>query len=161
MPAGAEFNLDTQLFSWKPNSTHIGSYQVTFTVTDSGLPPASDAETITITVQKTTKKSGGTSNVWQPAPLFQSWFLPDNYWNYMGYQQQQPWGLLDQPLLPLDQFGTPIFLSSYQQLQQSWYQSLYPQFYIPYSMGTQPWSHQQYQFLDFISYQKKLFFDML
>lgn len=40
----------TATFSWTPNFGQAGDYPVTFTVTDDGVPVASDLETITITV---------------------------------------------------------------------------------------------------------------
>jgi len=40
----------TATFSWTPNIGQAGDYPVTFTVTDNGVPVASDLETITITV---------------------------------------------------------------------------------------------------------------
>jgi hypothetical protein len=40
----------TATFSWTPNIGSAGDYPVTFTVTDDGVPVASDMETITITV---------------------------------------------------------------------------------------------------------------
>jgi len=52
-PTGAELydNGDgTADFFWTPDYSQAGSYLVTFTVTDNGIPSASDSETITITV---------------------------------------------------------------------------------------------------------------
>lgn len=52
-PAGAslEDNFDgTATFSWRPDFSQSGSYPMTFTVTDNGLPAASDSEAIIITV---------------------------------------------------------------------------------------------------------------
>ena len=44
-------NLDgTATFSWTPGFDQAGDYPVTFTVTDSGLPSASDSESISISV---------------------------------------------------------------------------------------------------------------
>ncbi len=45
LPTGAQFTAQT--FSWRPNFTRAGTYQVTFTVSDGEL---TDAETIIITV---------------------------------------------------------------------------------------------------------------
>ena len=51
LPPGADFNLDTQTFSWTPDFTQAGNYPgITFTVEDDGIPPLSDSETIHITV---------------------------------------------------------------------------------------------------------------
>jgi PKD repeat protein len=47
LPTGASFNTSTRVFSWTPSYTQAGSYQVTFTASDSSL---TDNETITITV---------------------------------------------------------------------------------------------------------------
>ncbi len=52
-PTGSAFtdNGDgTASFSWTPGFGSTGNYNVTFTVTDTGSPPASDAETIQIAV---------------------------------------------------------------------------------------------------------------
>ena len=50
LPPGAAFNPATQVFSWTPNSTQVGSYPgVHFEVTDGKLV---DSEDITITVNK-------------------------------------------------------------------------------------------------------------
>ncbi|MBM3250043.1 MAG: tandem-95 repeat protein, partial [Candidatus Omnitrophica bacterium] len=47
LPNGASFNSSTRVFSWTPGISQTGTYQVTFTVSDSLL---SDSETIAITV---------------------------------------------------------------------------------------------------------------
>lgn len=47
LPAGAGFDPATQTFTWVPNSTQQGTYNVTFAVSDGFL---ADEETITITV---------------------------------------------------------------------------------------------------------------
>jgi hypothetical protein len=47
-PAGAAINQNTGAFTWTPAAT--GDYPVTVRVTDTGAPPASDSETITIHV---------------------------------------------------------------------------------------------------------------
>ncbi len=49
-PTGSSINSSTGLFSWTPNITQSGTYDVTFKVTDNGSPAKSDSETITITV---------------------------------------------------------------------------------------------------------------
>lgn len=50
---GAEFDPETRIFSWTPEAGQDGIYNnVTFTVTDDGIPPASDSEVISITVIK-------------------------------------------------------------------------------------------------------------
>jgi hypothetical protein len=50
LPTGASFNSATRTFSWTPGYGAAGNYSVQFTVTDNGTPPASDSETVTITV---------------------------------------------------------------------------------------------------------------
>jgi len=50
LPTGASFNPTTRTFSWTPGYGATGNYSVQFTVTDNGTPPASDSETVTITV---------------------------------------------------------------------------------------------------------------
>ncbi len=47
LPSGASFNAGTRTFSWTPDYTQAGAYDVTFSVTDGEL---SDSEEITITV---------------------------------------------------------------------------------------------------------------
>lgn len=49
MPAGANFNATSRVFSWRPGFGSSGSYAVTFAATDSSL---NDSETITIKVVK-------------------------------------------------------------------------------------------------------------
>jgi len=48
MPSGASFNSSTKLFSWTPQSSDVGTYYVTFKVTDSYS--AVDSEDVSITV---------------------------------------------------------------------------------------------------------------
>ncbi|MHC4637759.1 MAG: putative Ig domain-containing protein, partial [Planctomycetota bacterium] len=51
LPTGASFDPLTQIFTWTPDYTQAGSYaNVTFSVTDDGVPFESDSEAITITV---------------------------------------------------------------------------------------------------------------
>ncbi len=50
--AGAEFNTATGLFRWTPTPGQEGEHQVTFTVTDDGVPPLSDDQTITISIDR-------------------------------------------------------------------------------------------------------------
>jgi Bacterial Ig-like domain len=51
LPLGASFDPSTQTFSWTPGFDQAGVYtDIVLRVTDSGVPPASDWETITITV---------------------------------------------------------------------------------------------------------------
>lgn len=51
LPTGASFNAATRTFSWTPTPEQVANYpNVLFKVTDNGVPPASDSETITITV---------------------------------------------------------------------------------------------------------------
>ena len=42
---------DREIFNWEVFPSDVGTYTATFTVTDDGIPPASDTETIVITVQ--------------------------------------------------------------------------------------------------------------
>jgi hypothetical protein len=50
LPAGATFDPTTQTFSWTPDYTQAGNYNVLFSVTDNGTPPMSASEEITVTV---------------------------------------------------------------------------------------------------------------
>jgi len=50
LPDGATFDPETQVFSWTPDYEDADNYEVLFTVTDDGVPPMGDSETITITV---------------------------------------------------------------------------------------------------------------
>lgn len=51
LPEGAEFDEETQTFTWTPDYEQAGTYpNVEFTVTDNGTPTESDSELITITV---------------------------------------------------------------------------------------------------------------
>jgi predicted outer membrane repeat protein len=50
LPAGASFDPLTHTFRWRPTTKQIGTYNVTFTVTDNEVPPEIASETITITV---------------------------------------------------------------------------------------------------------------
>jgi hypothetical protein len=50
LPSGATFDPATQTFTWNTGYGDVGNYDVLFTVTDNGVPPASDSETVTITV---------------------------------------------------------------------------------------------------------------
>jgi hypothetical protein len=54
LPSGATFDPATQTFTWDTGYGDTGNYNVLFTVTDDGLPPASDSETVTITVTNLT-----------------------------------------------------------------------------------------------------------
>jgi hypothetical protein len=53
LPTGA--SLVGSNFRFTPDASQIGNHLVTFTVTDQGIPPASDSETITITVGNTNR----------------------------------------------------------------------------------------------------------
>ncbi len=53
LPAGSSFTATTRQFSWTPTATQTGNYTVTFTVTDNGTPPLSDAKQVAITVAST------------------------------------------------------------------------------------------------------------
>ncbi|MDY6933575.1 MAG: DUF2341 domain-containing protein [Spirochaetota bacterium] len=51
LPLGADFDADTQVFSWIPDNTQSGIYpDILFTVSDDGFPELTDSEVITITV---------------------------------------------------------------------------------------------------------------
>ncbi|MBU1870249.1 MAG: PKD domain-containing protein [Candidatus Omnitrophica bacterium] len=50
LPTGSTFTAATRTFTWTPNYSQSGTYQVTFNVTDGTTP---DSETITITVNNT------------------------------------------------------------------------------------------------------------
>ena len=51
LPADAAFDPATQLFTWTPTLSDIGTFaDILFTVTDNGFPPLADMETISITV---------------------------------------------------------------------------------------------------------------
>jgi hypothetical protein len=50
LPLGATFDPSTGTFAWTPSEAQSGSFNVTFTSTDDGVPPLSDTETITITL---------------------------------------------------------------------------------------------------------------
>ena len=53
LPTGATFDAATGVFAWTPDEVQgPGTYQITFTVTDDGVPPLSASETITITVNE-------------------------------------------------------------------------------------------------------------
>ncbi len=54
VPTGASFDPLTATFSWVPDPSQVGDHTVTFTVTDSGTPPLSDSEPVTITVGNNT-----------------------------------------------------------------------------------------------------------
>ena len=51
LPTGASFSAATRQFSWTPTAAQTGTYTVTFTVTDNGTPPLSDAKPVSLTVQ--------------------------------------------------------------------------------------------------------------
>jgi hypothetical protein len=50
LPPGASFEPMTHAFSWIAQPGQRGNYDVTFRVSDSGNPPLTDSETVTITV---------------------------------------------------------------------------------------------------------------
>jgi hypothetical protein len=51
LPMGGLFETSTCEFSWVPNYDQIGPHEgITFTITDDGVPPLADAESIVITV---------------------------------------------------------------------------------------------------------------
>jgi PKD repeat protein len=49
-PPGATIGCGTGAFTWTPSSGQIGSFVLTVRVTDDGVPPLSDSETITVAV---------------------------------------------------------------------------------------------------------------
>lgn len=56
LPTGATFNPATGQFSWTPTEAQgPGTFTLTFTATDTGTPPLSDPETITVTVAEVNK----------------------------------------------------------------------------------------------------------
>ncbi len=65
LPAGASFNATTRQFSWTPVAAQAGTFNVTFTVIDNGVPSRSDAKSVTINVtglagwQQTSGPTGG------------------------------------------------------------------------------------------------------
>lgn len=50
MPADAEFDAESAVFSWTPAQGDSGDYTVLFTVRDNGVPPLSDSLEVRITV---------------------------------------------------------------------------------------------------------------
>ena len=50
LPPGADFDPETQIFSWTPGEGDAGDYTVTFTVTDDGSPPRSASQEVSIRV---------------------------------------------------------------------------------------------------------------
>ena len=62
LPAGAslqDHGDGTATFSWTPDLSQLGSVSVGFDVTDSGIPPLSDSERITITVESSASGCNG------------------------------------------------------------------------------------------------------
>jgi len=57
LPSGATFDPATRTFRWTPSTSQIGTYPVTFTVSDA--LGATDSETITITVSSRPSYGGG------------------------------------------------------------------------------------------------------
>ncbi|MFC7669067.1 DUF4082 domain-containing protein [Hymenobacter humi] len=54
LPAGAQINASTGVFSWTPTAGQVGSHTFKVVVTDAGSPALSDEEAITVTVTGTT-----------------------------------------------------------------------------------------------------------
>lgn len=50
LPEGAAFDSGTGEFTWTPTAAQLGSYDLTFRVTDDGVEPLDDSETVRITV---------------------------------------------------------------------------------------------------------------
>ncbi len=57
LPTGASINAATGQFSWTPTESQQGTYTLTFTATDNGVPPLSASEQITFTVNDSTSTS--------------------------------------------------------------------------------------------------------
>ncbi len=55
LPSGATFDTQTGVFAWTPGFDDAGTYSVTFTATDNGIPTLSDSETVVIDVQNTNR----------------------------------------------------------------------------------------------------------
>jgi hypothetical protein len=55
LPSGASLNASTGAFSWTPNNTQTGNYDLTFSVSDGSLK---DTETVAISIIGTTKLNG-------------------------------------------------------------------------------------------------------
>jgi uncharacterized protein (UPF0179 family) len=53
-PVGASINSATGAFTWTPTAAQAGVHSITVRVTDNGVPPMFDEETITVTVQYST-----------------------------------------------------------------------------------------------------------
>lgn len=51
LPPGASFFPESRMFQWMPGFAQSGSYQATFTVSDSGSPPLVDTKVVAITVE--------------------------------------------------------------------------------------------------------------
>lgn len=54
-PLPTNASLSGDAFSFAPDAAQVGQHAITFTVTDSGSPPASDSETVVITVGRTNR----------------------------------------------------------------------------------------------------------
>ncbi|NDD64479.1 MAG: hypothetical protein EBZ36_10970, partial [Acidobacteria bacterium] len=54
LPTGATFNLTSGQFNWTPTEAQTGSFTVTFTATDNGVPQLSQTRTVTIVVTLST-----------------------------------------------------------------------------------------------------------
>ena len=66
-PANASFvdNGDgTATFSWMPLPTQVGSINVTFTVTDNGIPPMNDSETVNVAIEGVASGFNVTQAAW-------------------------------------------------------------------------------------------------
>src|SRR5439155_120713 len=55
LPAGATFDVPTGHFQWTPSYGQAGTYNVTFTATDNGIPSLADSHTVTLTVTHTNR----------------------------------------------------------------------------------------------------------
>ncbi len=54
LPPGATFDPEQRSFTWQTTTSDIGNYNVTFTVTDNGIPRMSDSQTVNINVSFST-----------------------------------------------------------------------------------------------------------
>jgi hypothetical protein len=62
LPTGADFDSDSQTFSWVTDKNDIGSYTVTFKVVDDGMPQREDSEAIIIMINSGSTGSNRSSS---------------------------------------------------------------------------------------------------
>jgi len=142
LPDWANFDPNTQEFSWEPNYNQAGGYEVTFIVTDNGTPSLTDSETITIKVINKRRPSSYDN--------YHGYGWNTGWYNLTNYQQQvwnnQIFSNWRQPALQ----QWPNLSQTWQ--QQTWNQPFNLQSYTPSISQLQPWFQQQYQQLDFTGY---------